>query len=370
MCIRDSSISILYLSDKNTKVQPSSNDQPEIHDLINSKKIANKSDVFLLTYDAYVSNETLLQYGIDNSAQEKFLIQNGFYIYRGVYSVGPLTLPSMSRVLNISKEIKDNLRSITSGNNSANNIFKANGYKTFGVFYCDYFFLGFKPTYDESYPALVLPKQPYRLLVAAIFEGQFRVNWFQKIPHDDYLLRKREILASKIIQPKFMYTHSCYPNHSIFFRAVSGNEIESYKKALSIANEEMQNDIELAIGHNQNAIIIVNGDHGPYLTKNCMPLDNIYQKSEINRLDIQDRYGCFLAIRWPKGANIDHKQIKILQDIFPTVFAYLYNDNSILRSRIGQETIDSNTAGGVIVRNGIIVGGKDDGKPLFESMNN
>ncbi len=69
------------------------------------------------------------------------------------------------------------------------------------------------------------------------------------------------------------------------------------------------------------AIVIVAGDHGPYLTKNCVGTGNKYDISEITRLDIQDRYGAFLAIRWPRGQSSEFDDIAIQQDLFPVIFA-------------------------------------------------
>lgn len=42
-------------------------------------------NIYLLIYDAYVINETMLQYGIDNSAQEKYLEKLGFKLYPHTY---------------------------------------------------------------------------------------------------------------------------------------------------------------------------------------------------------------------------------------------------------------------------------------------
>jgi hypothetical protein len=53
--------------------------------------------------------------------------------------------------------------------------------------------------------------------------------------------------------------------------------------------------------------------------------------SEISRLDIQERFGTFLAIRWPAGGDADsYDDITILQDLFPAVFAYLFADEQLL----------------------------------------
>ena len=70
----------------------------------------------MLTYDAYVGNETMLQYGIDNSEQESYLKNLGFKIYNGTYSISNNSLLTMGSVLDVSKKSK--LRFVTSGNGS------------------------------------------------------------------------------------------------------------------------------------------------------------------------------------------------------------------------------------------------------------
>jgi hypothetical protein len=128
----------------------------------------------------------------------------------------------------------------------------------------------------------------------------------------------------------------------------------------------MKQDIEILIENDPDAIIIVAGDHGPYLTKNCYTTTGYYDESEISRLDIQDRFGSFLAIRWPTDDYQNYDDITVLQDVFPAIFAYMYNDEQILNSKISSHTIDQITSN-VYVNNGIIHGGVNDGEPLYLS---
>ncbi|MBU2540887.1 MAG: hypothetical protein KJ593_03195 [Candidatus Omnitrophica bacterium] len=357
-------------------------DSPKIYAYTKGKEMKRKPDCFLLTFDAYAANETMLKYGIDNNAQEDYLIQNGFHIYKGIYSLAPGSKPSMDCVFNIRRTSRQSWLSALmgprysdfygagfSGNGAVQNILKENGYETFGIFSSYYFFREVGSFYDQSFPTKAVAF--YKLLAKSIFEGEFRFDVeLSKKNYFKYLAKKNEVLASTTSKPRFLYTHNEFPNHSQNSGRCLGNEIELYKERLVKANKEMREDIETIKKYNPNAIIIVNGDHGPFLTKNCFftSRNNQYDKSEIDQLDIQDRYGVLLAIKWPKDANIDHDKIKVLQDIFPSVFAYLYDDASILNSRVERLTFYELSISGVRVRNGIIVDGKDDGKLLFDSM--
>lgn len=340
-----------------------------------NKEIENRPDIFLLTYESYVENETMLQYGIDNSEQEDYLKEQGFHIYRGTYTVGAASLTAMSRVLEVTapeppRAVQD-YRRATSGDSAVCRILRESGYETYGIFLNDFFFdrrgKG-GAYYDYFFPEEAAPT--YLLIFKAVIEGVFRYEAsFESADYSEYLSEKRRILSSKSSVPRFMYTHNKYPGHSHNFGRALGDEIEIYIRGLHKANEEMRIDVETAIQNNPDAIIIVCGDHGPYLTKNCSWTSRglAYSMSEINRLDIQDRYGSFLAIRWPDDSDIDHDKIQILQDIFPAVFGHLYDDFPVESARIERTTLTPWTVSGVVVRDGIIEGGINDGEPLFES---
>ena len=90
-----------------------------------------------------------------------------------------------------------------------------------------------------------------------------------------------------------------------------------------------------------------------------------YDISEISRLDIQDRFGTFLAIKWPTKNFEQYDDIIILQDLFPAVFAYIFQDVSLLDAKIEPITDQDYIISGAKVVDGIIEGGINDGEPLF-----
>jgi len=95
--------------------------------------------------------------------------------------------------------------------------------------------------------------------------------------------------------------------------------------------------------------------------------DDLYWQEEFK--DIQDRFGTFLAIRWPTDDFYLYDDISILQDIFPAVFSYLFEDKSIIENCKVEGATNSYNTSGVYVLNGIIYGGIDDHEPLFLSDN-
>ena len=135
-----------------------------------------------------------------------------------------------------------------------------------------------------------------------------------------------------------------------------------------IENIEMINDVKALKKNDPKAIVVLLGDHGPALTKNCRELRN-FKISSIDKYDIQDRYGTFLAIHEPKDLVFEGGDVQLIQDIFPAILTnitnnkQLFNELKLERKFFGRF---NNRVGGVNILDGIIIGGKDDGKPLFE----
>jgi len=333
---------------------------------VQGRQPVNRPNVYLLTYDAYVPKETMLNYEIDNAKQQDFLVVQGFKLYPHTYTVFADTLRSMGSVLNASTKLDKNLRSTVSGDGRVIRLFKDLGYETYGIFPNDFMFGGHTPTYDAFTPGYSDPM--YSKLITGVLLGEFRFDiGFNDQPHEDFLIAKESLLKQAAGKPSFVYMHTDYPSHSQRSGACQPDEIGQFQQRLAKANQEMRHDIQNVIANDPGALIIVNGDHGPYLTKNCAVLRDVYDISQIDRADIQDRYASFLAIRWPGGDITRYDNITVLQDIFPAVFAYLYDDPSILETKIDPVIGQFNVTSGAAVKNGVIVGGMNDGEPLFLS---
>jgi hypothetical protein len=351
-------------------------EQNKLQSMIGERTPAVAPNIYLLVYDAYVANETMLAYGIDNSSQEAYLNEQGFELYPHTYSIGAATLETMSKVLNASTEYYGDHRRGVSGDGVVQNKLSDLGYETYGLFYTDYMFRGIGESYDYSIPEHSNPQ--YIELIKAILIGEFRFDLgdefrsdleFEKQPRYEFVETKQMIFEGVSDSQVFIYMHSNLPSHSQNSGACLPNETDLFRERLMAANVEMRQDLETIIENDPSAIIIVAGDHGPGLTKNCDGTSGFYDISEISRLDIQDRYGTFLAIRWPTDDFVQYDDITVLQDLFPAIFAYLYEDVSILESKIEPAIPTYNSISGASVKDGVIYGGIDDGEPLFLSGN-
>lgn len=370
--IGNTSFQLLFKNNVNTGSYPldSSIESSSLYTLVDGKEPILKPNVYLLVYDSYVPSETMASYGIDNTSQERYLLAQGFTLYPDVYSVAADTLNSMSMVFNASTNLYGHLRKGVSGDGVVHHVFNRIGYKTLGIFSSDYMFLGFPSSYDFSFPGFLETgsgSQTWMSFVEAILMGEFRfTQLLNDVSRSDYLAMKHQALSDSYAEPIFLYTHSDLPGHSQNSGACIPQDIPDFKLDLTDANHEMVNDIETIIKNSPNSIIIIAGDHGSYLTKNCTSTTGFYNKEEINRQDIQDRYGTFLAIRWPTDDYKHFDDITVLQDLFPVIFSYMYRDEDILYTKPNPEILQSpNAISGVTVVNGIIKGGINDGEPLF-----
>ncbi len=336
--------------------------------LVDSRTPENTPSIYLLIYDAYVVNETMLAYGIDNQPQEEYLEKLGFQIYPHTYSIGAPSINTMSRVLNASDQFYGAGRRAVSGDGVVQNLLKEFGYKTFGMFPTDYFFRGTTSNYDSTYPKYTTA--PKDILLQAIFTGEFRFDiGFNELPRNEFLTEKNKLFSENMDFPKFTYMHSDVPKHSQNSGACLSNETERFNERLLAANSEMKDDIQVILENDPNSIIIIAGDHGAFLTKNCIETSDYYDISEISRLDIQDRLGTFLAIKWPTKEFEQYDDIVVLQDLFPAIFAYIFQDASFLDARIQPITDQDYMISGAKVIDGIIEGGINDGEPLFIGAN-
>ncbi len=343
-----------------------------------NNKIIKKKNIYIIVYESYASLETLNYYGFDNTEQMKFLEELGFKVHHGIYSNGSTTASSISKILEIDGELYPShdgpktkfYNPYLSGNTFATEIFKSNGYKTKALFPHGYYW---QPPigWDDFQPQNVTSNLNGKIVSKILFEGYFKHDAFTKsFDYENYLKLKKDYLTSKE-KNTFFLTLNNYPGHSGHSKRCDYEDKKNYFENLKKANSEMKNDVLNILNNDPNSIIVLLGDHSPYLTKNCSGLQDYYKTNEINKYDIQDRYGAFFSIYWPKDISGVEHNIVMTQDIFPAILSKITNNNDLFnelkveRKFFWDWEIDW-TVGGINVYDGIIKGGKDDGKPLFD----
>ena len=320
-------------------------------------------DIFLLTYDSYVTSEAMNNYSIDNSEQEQFLRDVGFTLYPATYSVGWSSRDSMTSMLDI--KAGGNGGS-TSGDAFVPVLLSENGYETYGVL--NPWMYNRRPSYDFYYPEI--PPNPLGALVETIAAGtldyvfvmQRNTDWSEK----KFKIEKHRVLAKQAGPPRFLYAHSSYPGHSNLTGTCRDNEWELFGERVDNANQEMKGDLAAILSNNRDAIIIVNGDHGPMITGDCTWLEN-YTTDQLTRPILQDRFGAFLAIRWPSEPKGADRNIKTLHDTFAAVLSYLFENNHPLLTEPSHSTMRRPPFPSGLVEDGIIKVGPHAGEPLYKN---
>jgi hypothetical protein len=214
-------------------------------------------------------------------------------------------------------------------------------------------------------------------IIKAILMGQFSDHIsLEAVEYDDFLKEKNKVLETSYPSSLFLYSHSQVPGHRLRGardQDVKKRYVKEYIEGIKPANKEMRQDIEHILQHRPDAIVVFAGDHGPFLTKTGSLQSGAggFTAADIDRYDVQDRYGAFLAIRWPEPDYARKHDIRILQDIFPAVFAYLFDDVSLFdrlrmqRTTSTETTLEDSKTLGVHIKDGMVVGGQHDGEPLF-----
>jgi len=319
-----------------------------------------RPDVYLLVYDALAPSSMMARYGIDDQADTDYLVRRGFKIYEDSYSLFFLSKPSMSSMLNM----KLNMDGKIGGQATAIRFFRHQGYRTHLILN-SYLLQGAEPTGVD----VMFPSWQQRWDLGALYRGlgggQFKPELvFHDTDRNQWLAAKRTALMNPAGPPRMLYAHSIFPGHSELSGRCLPDETSRYAARLAVARDEMRRDIEAALHSRRDAVIIVAGDHGPYLTGDCTYMTG-YTRASLTATHLADRYGARLAIRWPGKVPEGLDQIKVLQDVFFGVSAYLLDDDRVWRHRLSADTFGMRNIPDGAISSGVVTVGRDEGTPLF-----
>lgn len=340
----------------------------QLFSLFENREPQNKTNVYIMVYDAYPNEETMQAYEYDNSYQYNYLLDNGFTIYDGTYSLGASSIISMSSVMSLYNfPTTEQTRKMLAGEAFSYKLLRKIGYESEYLTKDDYMTKNQKTTHNFMFPSNRDSIDPHKIIINAINEGEFRFDLdFSSVTYDDYIRVKKERLERNKHKPIIHHSHDDNPGHSQNSGVLLPNETELFIERLEVANREMKNNISSIRENDSEAIIVILGDHGPYLTKNGIGLQD-YEIDEIDRIDIQDRFGTFLAISWPDNDFVDQLDINLIQDVLPAIISYIYQDASLYDKLAMQRKIfNPSIIGGVDIVDGKLYGGQFNGDPLFD----
>jgi hypothetical protein len=325
-----------------------------------SRPAQRRPDVYLLVYDGLAPSAMMRHYGIDDEPTDSYLTDRGFKEYVGAHSLFLSSVGSMGSVM----DMRYVPRTGIGGNNTAIRFFKDHGY-TVRLVLNTWLLQNSLPFAADD----VFPRRHYRSDLPFLYRGLGAGEFKSEIVFEDsapaeWVEAKRAALGRKTGPPTMLYAHSRFPGHSQNSGRCLPDEVAQYATRLTTADEEMRGDIETILGNGREAIIIVAGDHGPYLTGDCLLMSGSAPE-DLSAIHLYDRYGAKLLIRWPAPVPPALDRIEVLQDLIFGVAAYLLDDEEVWRYRLPRETVGTGNIPFRAIKNGIVAIGPDRGKPLY-----
>ncbi|SCA56273.1 membrane hypothetical protein [Candidatus Terasakiella magnetica] len=298
-------------------------------------------NIYYIVSESMPDLRTLQKLGIDHKPLQDLFEKYNFTTYDDTYSVGPFSLSSMSKTMGLKDGITDGneMRKIVGGQSIANLWLKDMGYETAIV--TKTFMTGIYNWYNNRLPPVSVEAGQMDFLFMllkgiSLREFKFDIKGLTKYGAKfDYERVKHDLIRQDKQSPLFMLYHGEYPGHSQNSGQCLPDEKEQFIERYKIAIDYLEEDFRLIKEHDPAAIIIVIGDHGPYLTLNCHTL-NYMDPKKVTELHMRDRVGTIFAVHWPdqeKAQKYD-QDVLINQDIFPVVFSYLYDSEVPLSLRM------------------------------------
>jgi len=323
----------------------------EIPQELANLELKDSSSIYLFMHDAFphkdITNHFDIQYYDELIA---LLKENGFNIY-DVYSLVDNTLLTMYSLFQITTDslpkskngvntvvrlsgkeaisLNYYLRYFLSGNNITNLLLKSKGYET-GISNTSnrWFF----QKENNAYDFWVKDTINSNLLLKEVLKGES----FHRVMSNfiDLNLNFAEYIAKNGNKSKVFAWTTAGPGHTrqslnTTREAEYGNWMPRYKEAV----REMKIEIDSLVKN--NSIIIFMSDHGPFLV-DVPRLPKDYDFNKTDYLKLRDVFGAFMAIRFPdkeRAAKYD-KEFTVTQDLFPIIFAYLFDSEIPLKYKI------------------------------------
>ncbi len=276
-------------------------------------RITETPNMYFVLADGYASVAYMRQENIDNNDFLDFLRARRFRVYEDTFSNYHPTVYALPAILNMEhnyyrlsgeslnfSEVNRASRLLIAGDNNVTRIFKRNGYTSEYIHSSNYLLLqGCRADY-------CFPKSDGLSGAKMLFSSIFRINLLSnddltliKVPDEEFVNEVKRANAGDKPIPTFQYIHYYNPGHApndLAGRCDMERERTAYVKKLAVTHQVLTEIIAHILSEDPGAVIVLAGDHGPFIANRC------HQLKYIDRLqDYRDRVGAILAIRWPEG---------------------------------------------------------------------
>ena len=300
---------------------------PEIRDsgpaTARNPNLVRTPSVYILVVDAYQNRRGLLDKSLQRLDIGPTLSRRGFHVYENAFSNYAPTVPSLTSFFETRHHyyrVETEWEDTMTGDNALYAALHSNGYRTV-IAHPNKFLLRDHCRSDFCFPTLGLYRQVQFILAETLYHRDDFADT-TNVGAEQYREVMRRILA-ETPKPTVLYSHVLSPNHGP--RGCSDTEIplKIYEKGLHEANDWIEFAIDEIESNDEDAIILVLGDHGAILSDHC----------EWNNPDttsaraIVDNLGILMAVKWPGDydGRYDEK-IHTLIDLSWYLLQYLSND--------------------------------------------
>ena len=298
------------------------NSRVQQHDLFLPKETAmastwfnptSKPNIYYILADGLTSFRHLGDIGLDINLHKEYLESKSFTTYDDTYSNIHPTPLAMASILNFRLVERNNFEwaraAVANPIELKENLTQA-GYRLEYIHGADYLLLRGCAA-DECFPALDALSQARAMASRIQGKKLIKDNWEYYVG-DKPFLSKIESSIRAHSEPTFRYIHRYYPAHT--HHDVRGNcdrdeQTLLYLERVQNEFERLKEIINTIIENDPSAVIILSGDHGPWISDNCA------WEGVPDTIDgLRDRLGAMVAVRWPSNYQGDFDD-----DMFSTV---------------------------------------------------
>ncbi len=323
-------------------------------------ELKDSTSIYLFMHDAFPHSDYAKYFDMPYDGLMDVFEENGFKIYN-VYSMGYNTITAMASVLAMRTDIlpkynntttaiyAENIndpkfdrgfhsgyfKTVTSGNSITNILLQKNNYTTYLL----------KPhPYDQSFRGYEYYDSIYYDNEGTVkIKNQVLKNILNGTLNSDLAqgsLASHMISISKFMQNNFeknkifMWGQGC-PGHSSQGLGTTEKELQNYIPLYNECLDSMKKEIEM-IKENNNAIVIFMSDHGGFFLDDGKRFPKNYDFNKTDYMKFRDVFGAFMAVRWPNREKAEKYDgdFNVSQDIFPIVFAYLFDSEIPLKYKV------------------------------------
>ncbi|WP_028388003.1 sulfatase-like hydrolase/transferase [Legionella fairfieldensis] len=322
--------------------------------------LKTKPNIFFILVDSLTSMKGMESLGIKKELEAFMnqLAQIGFTHYPDFYTSLQPTKYALLTYLNMSYKIneenayrisKQELMSYSLNKSRIYHVLKKNGY-TLNIIHQMEYFLTENCRADSCYFASKLEDYSSAQRIASILNfllplttyfARQNINLFfdpNKMidnPNDRDTVgwftqfTLHHISELNLHKPNFTYIHAfTFPGHTAEHICDEQKETEKYLERIQYTKKFINLVIDRIQTIDKNAIILIAGDHGPYIFNKCTR-EGIHKKEEV-----AERQGAFLSIYWGDDYKGQYDaQIKSSHNLFRYLLAWLAKDEIFLSGR-------------------------------------